>query len=165
AGIDYKGFIFLGVMNVESDPFVIEYNVRLGDPEAECILPLIESDFVELLLATYQGKLKDALLEIDDRQAISVMMVSGGYPGDYAKGKVISGLEATKECVVFHASTSIDVETQEVKSIGGRVLAFTAVDYSLEAARKIVYENVKKVTFQDAAYRTDIGSDVLAYKA
>lgn len=164
-GIDYKGFIFLGLMNVESDPFVIEYNVRLGDPETECVLPRIESDFVELLLATYQGNLQDVTLEIDDRPAITVMMVSGGYPGNYAKGKTITGLEATKECVVFHAGTSIDVETQLVKSIGGRVLAITAMDYSLEAARKTVYENVEKVVFQDAAYRTDIGVDILAYKA
>jgi len=165
AGIDYKGFIFLGLMNVESDPFVIEYNVRLGDPETECVMPLIESDLVELLLAAYQGKLNDTVLEIDDRSAITVMMVSGGYPGNYSTGKVISGLAGTKECVVFHAGTSIDVETQKFKSIGGRVLAITAVDYSLEAARKTVYENVEKVVFQDVAYRTDIGADILAYKA
>lgn len=164
-GIDYKGFIFVGLMNVESDPFVIEYNVRLGDPEAECILPRIESDFVELLMAAYQGNLNDVTLEIDDRQSITVMMVSGGYPGKYVKGKAITGLEAVKECVVFHAGTSIDVETQQVKSIGGRVLAITALDYSLEAARKIVYENIEKVVFQDAAYRTDIGADILDYKA
>lgn len=164
-GIDYKGFIFLGLMNVESDPFVIEYNVRLGDPETECVLPRIESDFVALLLAAYHGNLEDITLEIDDRQAITVMMVAGGYPGNYAKGKPISGLAGTKECVVFHAGTSIDVETQQVKSIGGRVLAITAMDYTLEAARKTVYENVEKVVFENAAYRTDIGADILAYKA
>lgn len=164
-GISYKGFVFLGLMNVEGDPFVIEYNVRLGDPETECILPRIQSDFVELLLAAYHGNLNDVVLEIDDRQAITVMMVAGGYPGNYSKGKAITGLAGTKECVVFHAGTSIDVETQLVKSIGGRVLAITAMDYSLEAARKIVYENIEKVVFQDAAYRTDIGSDILAYKA
>jgi len=164
-GIDYKGFIFLGLMNVESDPFVIEYNVRLGDPETECVLPRIESDFVELLLATYQGNLQDVVLDIDDRPAITVMMVAGGYPGNYAKGKPITGLAGTKECVVFHAGTSIDVETQQVKSIGGRVLAITAMDYTLEAARKTVYENVAKVEFEGAAYRTDIGVDILAYKA
>lgn len=164
-GIDYKGFIFLGLMNVESDPFVIEYNVRLGDPETECVLPRIESDFVALLQAAYHGNLEDITLEIDDRQAITVMMVAGGYPGNYAKGKPISGLAGTKECVVFHAGTSIDVETQEVKSIGGRVLAITAMDYTLEAARKTVYENVEKVVFENAAYRTDIGADILAYKA
>jgi len=165
AGIVYKGFIFLGLMNVESDPFVIEYNVRLGDPETECILPRLESDFVDLLMAAFQGNLSEIVLETDDRPAVTVMMVSGGYPGDYEKGKLISGLETTKECVVFHAGTTIDVETQQVKTSGGRVLAVTSLDYSVEAARKTVYANVEKVTFKGAAYRADIGIDILAFKA
>jgi phosphoribosylamine--glycine ligase len=163
-GIIYKGFIFIGLMNVQGDPFVIEYNVRLGDPEAECILPRIQSDLLELLMASWKGELGGQILETDDRHAVTVVMVSGGYPGNYKKGFPVSGLDATKECVVFHAGTSIDVETAGVKTSGGRVFAFTALDYSIESARKTVYKNISKVQFSAASYRKDIGEDLIAYK-
>ncbi|HOI32705.1 MAG TPA: phosphoribosylamine--glycine ligase, partial [Bacteroidales bacterium] len=163
-GIVYKGFLFIGLMNVQGDPFVIEYNVRLGDPEAECILPRIQSDMLSLLKAVWDGNLNEQELETDDRHAVTVVMVSGGYPGNYKKGFKVSGLDATKECVVFHAGTSIDVETAGVKTSGGRVFAFTALDYSIESARKTVYKNVKKVEFKASAYRKDIGEDLMSYK-
>ena len=144
-GFDYKGFIFIGLMNVQGDPFVIEYNVRLGDPEAECILPRIESDLLELLIASWKGELGEQTLDTDDRHAVTVVMVSGGYPGNYMKGFPVSGLDATKECVVFHAGTSIDVETTGIKTSGGRVFALTALDYAIDRARNVVYKNISKI--------------------
>lgn len=163
-GIDYKGFLFIGLMNVQGDPFVIEYNVRLGDPEAECILPRIQSDLLALLMAVWKGNLHEEELETDDRHAVTVVMVSGGYPGNYKKGFPVSGLDSTKECVVFHAGTSVDVETAGIKTSGGRVFALTALDFSIESARKAVYKNVKKVEFTAGAFRKDIGEDLMAYK-
>jgi len=162
--ITYKGFVFIGLMNVQGDPFVIEYNVRLGDPEAECILPRIQSDMLALLLAAWNGNLSDQTLETDDRHAVTVVMVSGGYPAKYKKGFPVTGLDATKECVVFHAGTSIDVDSDGVKTSGGRVFALTALDYAIESARKTVYKNINKVQFSAASYRKDIGEDLIAYK-
>ncbi len=163
-GIDYKGFLFIGLMNVHGDPFVIEYNVRLGDPEAECILPRIETDLLGLFEAVWQGKLGQKVLETDDRHAVTVVMVSGGYPGNYKKGFPVAGLDATKECVVFHSGTSVDVESNGIKTSGGRVFALTALDYSIESARKTVYKNIEKVSFAEASCRKDIGEDLMAYK-
>ena len=116
-GIPFQGFLFFGLMNVNGDPFVIEYNVRLGDPETESILPRIKSDLLEIFLATANGKLSEIKLDIDERTAACVMIVSGGYPGEYVKGKVISGLKSAKKSLVFHAGT--DTLNFEVISAGG----------------------------------------------
>ena len=105
--IDYKGFIFLGLMNREGDPYVIEYNVRMGDPESEVVLPRIKTDFVELMKATAEKRLSEIEIEIDDRTVSTVMLVSGGYPGSYEKGKEITGLDQVKDSVVFHAGTEV----------------------------------------------------------
>lgn len=159
-GIVYKGFIFFGLMNVAGEPYVIEYNVRLGDPEAECILPRISSDFLQLLKGVHHNKLDSQELEIDDRYAVTVMLVSGGYPGKYEKDKPISGFEATQNCIVFHAGTGTDVSHEGVKTAGGRVIAITALDYTLEEARKQAYHNADMIQFENKAFRTDIGLDL-----
>lgn len=162
--VDYKGFIFVGLMNVNGDPFVIEYNVRLGDPETEVVLPRIKSDFLELLNACACQKLDQIKLEFDDRFAVTVMLVSEGYPGDYSKGKPISGLENVNDCVVFHAGTSTDITTGLPKTSGGRVLAVTALDYSLEQARSTALDNAARVTYDGKYFRDDIGLDILKYQ-
>ncbi len=163
-GITYKGFIFFGLMNVAGDPYVIEYNVRLGDPEAECILPRISSDLLELLKGIHHGTLDRQELEIDDRYAVTVMLVSGGYPGKYEKDKPISGFEATRNCIVFHAGTGADVSQEAVKTAGGRVVAITALDYTLEEARQQAYQNAEVIQFENKAIRNDIGLDLLNYQ-
>lgn len=164
-GVSYNGFLFLGLINVAGDPYVIEYNVRLGDPEAECVIPRIESDFGLLLQACANGRLNEAKLVFDDRPAVTVMLVSGGYPGAYTKGKIITGLESINECVVFHSGTSIDVDSQQYKTSGGRVIAVTALDFSVDAARKKAFANIEKIQFEGAYCRKDIGVDLLNYKA
>lgn len=164
-GIAYNGFLFLGLINVGGSPYVIEYNVRLGDPEAECVIPRIESDFGVLLQACANQKLGETKVIFDDRPSVTVMMVSGGYPEAYTKGKIISGLQSINECVVFHSGTSIDVESQQYKTSGGRVIAVTALDFSVDAARKKAYANIEKIQFEGAYYRKDIGLDLLAFKA
>lgn len=164
-GIDYKGFIFIGLMNVDGDPFVIEYNVRLGDPEAECIIPRIKSDMVPLFEAVAKAELSAASLEIDDRSAITVVLTSGGYPGEFEKGKIISGLNTIKDCIVFQAGTGADVQSGGIKTTGGRVVAITSLDYSPEAARRKVYASVGNIAFDGLYYRKDIGLDLLSYKS
>jgi phosphoribosylamine--glycine ligase len=162
--ISYKGFIFFGLMNVQGNPFVIEYNVRLGDPETECILPRIKSDFGALLQACADGTLEDYRLETDDRAAVTVMLVSGGYPGDYSKGKIISGLNAVAGCLVFHAGTSVDVQSGNVKTSGGRVIAVTAMGYTMEEAKLAAVQNACKIRFDGAYFRADIADDLLNYR-
>lgn len=163
-GISYKGFIFFGLMNVKGKPYVIEYNVRLGDPEAECILPRISSDFVDLLEGVAQENLNTKKITIDDRYAVTVVLVSGGYPGNYKKNMPITGFAETKNCIVFHAGTGTDVEHETIKTVGGRVIAITSIDYSFDEARKKAYENAKKIQFEGKYYRNDIGLDLLNYK-
>lgn len=162
--ITYKGFLFFGLMNVTGEPYVIEYNVRLGDPEAECILPRISSDLLQLLKGVHHGKLDRQELEIDDRYAVTVMLVSGGYPGKYEKDKAISGFEATQNCIVFHAGTGTDVSHEGVKTAGGRVIAITALDYTLEEARKQAYHNAGMIQFENKSLRKDIGRDLENFK-
>jgi len=156
--IEYKGFIFFGLMKVNSDPYLIEYNARLGDPETEAIMPRIKSDFFELIEGVARGDLSERELEIDDRPVTSVMLVSGGYPGSYEKGYEISGLDRTKECVVFHAGTKIS--DGKIVTSGGRVLAVSSWGNTLKRALEGTYRNAKLIKFTDIYYRKDIGFDL-----
>jgi phosphoribosylamine---glycine ligase len=157
-GIEYKGFIFFGLMNVSGDPYVIEYNARLGDPESEVIIPRIRSDLFELMEGVATGTLAERTLEIDDQYVATVMLVSGGYPGSYAKGHEISGLDRVKEALVFHAGTKLS--DGKVVTSGGRVLAVSHHGRSLKEALAGAYSNARAITFKDIYYRTDIGFDL-----
>ena len=157
-GIAYKGFIFFGLINVEGEPFVIEYNARLGDPESEVIIPRIKSDLFELIEGVAKGDLADRQIEIDERFVTTVMMVSGGYPGNYEKGKPIHGLDLTGECVVFHAGTR--KEGEQVVTSGGRVLAVSSWGSTKEEALGRSYRNAGILHFDSSYYRTDIGFDL-----
>ncbi len=158
-GINYKGFIFIGLMNDKGEPKVIEYNCRMGDPETESVLPRIESDFVELLKAVADVKIKDYQLKISDKTAASVMLVSAGYPGEYINGKTITGLENIKESIVFHAGT--DLEDGLVKTNGGRVLAVTTLQNNLFEALQQATADAGRVYYDGATFRKDIGFDLL----
>ena len=158
-GIPYQGFLFFGLMNIKGDPFVIEYNVRLGDPETEAILPRIKTDLLEIFLATANGDLSGIQLEIDERTAACVMLVSGGYPGEYAKGKGISGLENVKNSMVFHAGTSN--ENNKTVSAGGRVIAVTSLGQDINSAVNQSLESVSLIKFEDSYFRGDIGKDLM----
>lgn len=160
--IDYCGFIFVGLMNVGGDPYVIEYNARMGDPETQAVLPRIKTDFVELLESAACGTLANKKIEIDTDYSVTLAMVSGGYPGDYVKGKVIKGLDEQKDALVFHAGTKRDNDT--VVTDGGRVLAVTGKGVTLEEARKKAYDGAAFVSWENLFYRSDIGQDLLNYK-
>ncbi len=157
--IDYKGFIFIGLIKVGDDPFVIEYNVRMGDPETEVVMPRLQSDLVELFMAVANGTLANKELTIDPRSAATIMMVSGGYPEAYEKGKPISGLNSVTDSLVFHAGTTL--KDGEVVSNGGRVLAITSYGETHEQAIKKSYQNIAKLHFDTMYFRTDIGFDLL----
>jgi phosphoribosylamine---glycine ligase len=157
-GIEYKGFIFFGLINVNGNPYVIEYNARLGDPESEVIIPRIKSDLFELIEGVAQGNLAERIIEIDDRFVTTVMLTSGGYPGDYEKGKVISGLENIKDSVVFHAGTT--KYDDKVVTSGGRVLAVTSWGTTMKKAMEISYRNAGLLNFEGIYYRKDIGFDL-----
>ncbi len=157
-GIDYKGFIFIGLIKVNNEPYVIEYNVRMGDPETEVVLPRIKTDLVELLKATSRQELNRLKLEIDPRSATTVMVVSGGYPEAYEKGKKISGISDISGSVVFHAGTAI--KDGQVVTNGGRVIAITSLGDDFRMALKKSYQNVEKLSFDRMYYRTDIGFDL-----
>jgi phosphoribosylamine--glycine ligase len=161
-GIDYRGFIFFGLMDVKGEPFVIEYNVRLGDPEAESILPRISGDLVPLMVAAAAGELGALPLDTDDRTAVTVMLVSGGYPGPYTSGKIISGLEDVSGSLIFHAGPGMDKDGQVV-SQGGRVLAVTSLGNTLSDCMQQVYHDILQVSFEGMGYRKDIGQDLLPY--
>jgi phosphoribosylamine---glycine ligase len=158
-GIEYKGFVFIGLINAKGEPIVIEYNVRMGDPETEVVLPRIKSDLVTLFQAVAEGKLDEVSLEIDDRSATTIMLVSGGYPEAYEKEKIISGLETIEDSIVFHAGTKLD--NGNVVSNGGRVLAVTSYGATFQEAIKKSYQNIEKLHFDKMYFRKDIGNDLL----
>lgn len=159
-GIDYKGFVFLGLMNCNGDPYVIEYNVRMGDPETEAVMTRIEGDFTDLLYACADGCLDKVHFAKSEKTAVTVMLVSGGYPEAYQKGKVMTGMNLLKDCVAFHAGTAFNAEGQVVTA-GGRVIAVTAQGSNIMEARVKAYDNVLKIKFEGENHRTDIGLDVL----
>ncbi len=156
--IDYKGFVFIGLINVKGEPIVIEYNVRMGDPETEVVIPRLKTDLVELFQAVANEKLDEIELEIDSRAATTIMLVSGGYPEDYQKGKVISGIENVEDSIVFHAGTKLD--KNEIVSNGGRVLAITSFGENFDEAIKKSYRNIEKLHFDKMYFRKDIGKDL-----
>ncbi len=157
--LDYKGFIFIGLMIVNKEPFVIEYNVRMGDPETEVVLPRIKSDLLEHLHAFAKAELSKQHLDIDPRSATTVMCVSGGYPEAYEKGKEISGLDQVKESIVFHAGTT-HAEEGKLHTSGGRVLAITSFADDFKEALKKSYQNASKLHYDRIYYRKDIGFDL-----
>ena len=157
-GIAYKGFIFIGLIKVDNEPIVIEYNVRMGDPETEAVLPRIKSDLLELFQAVGNETLNEKSLEIDPRYATTVMIVSGGYPEVYEKDKIMTGIEAIKDSIVFHAGTKL-VGT-EIQTNGGRVMALTSFGDSMKEGLAKSFENAKKVNFDGKYYRKDIGFDL-----
>ncbi len=161
-GIDYKGFIFVGIMNVGGEPYVIEYNARMGDPETQAVMPRIKNDIVEMLVAAAKGDLKNKRIEIDEHHAVTVALVSGGYPGEYKTGKSIGGLEKEVEALIFHAGTK--KHNDNVLTDGGRVLAITGKGISLEEARTQVYKTAAQVHWDGLYYRKDIGKDLMNYK-
>lgn len=159
--ITYNGFVFFGLINVKGDPYVIEYNCRMGDPETEVVMPRIKSDILDLFEGVATHTLSERDIQFHDKSAATVMMVAGGYPGEYKKGETIYGLNSITDSMVFHAGTLADGPL--VLSNGGRVLAVTSYGKNLESALERSYESISQISFQDAYYRRDIGKDVLEH--
>ena len=156
--IEYQGFIFIGLIKVKDEPFVIEYNVRLGDPETEVIIPRLKTDLLDIFVATAAQRLNKIKVEFDHRSAATVMLVSGGYPEDYEKGKVISGIKLVKDSIIFHAGTHL--EDSSVHTNGGRVLAVTSYGNTFREAVNQSYKSIEKVKFENMYFRKDIGFDL-----
>jgi phosphoribosylamine--glycine ligase len=158
--IDYRGFIFFGLINVDGDPYVIEYNCRMGDPEAESVIPRIQNDLVDLFLAVSGQKLEKELIQTDPRFTSTVMMVSKGYPDHYEKGKEITIKESISDSILFHAGTKTDPATGKTVTNGGRVIAVTSFGNSMKDALSVSYKNATKIEFEGKQYRKDIGFDL-----
>lgn len=158
-GVDYRGFIFFGLMNDGGEPYVIEYNVRMGDPETEVVIPRLKTDILDLFEATARGTLADCHFELDERYCTTVMLVAGGYPGSYEKGNVIHGISEVNDSILFHAGTK-RVDGEAVTN-GGRVMAVSSFGEKMEDALQQSYENVSKISFKEMYYRRDIGQDLL----
>jgi phosphoribosylamine--glycine ligase len=156
--IPYNGFVFFGLINVGGEPMVIEYNARMGDPETEAVMLRIKSDFVDLLIGAAEGTLGTKTIEIDSRSAVTVMLVSGGYPGSYEKGKVISGLDQIDGSIAFHAGTSF--KEGKVCTDGGRVIAVSSYGQNMNDALAFSYKNAAKLSFDGMYYRKDLGFDL-----
>ena len=156
--IDYKGFIFIGLIKVGNDPKVIEYNVRMGDPETEAVLPRVKNDLAELFNHVGNQTLDQVELDLDPRTAVTVMTVAGGYPEAYDKGDVIKGIDTVEDSIIFQAGTTL--KDGEIVTNGGRVLAVTSFGDNFKEALETSYKNVKKITFKDMYYRTDLGFDL-----
>jgi len=159
--IDYRGFIFFGLMIVENSPYVIEYNCRLGDPETEAILPLINNDIVEMFLSLKNQSLNNININIAPAYSATIVLASKGYPENYEKGKQITGIEDISDSIIFHAGTKLD--NSKLLSNGGRVIAITSIDNTLQNALNKSYTNAKKIQFENKYYRQDIGKDLLQY--
>jgi phosphoribosylamine--glycine ligase len=159
-GINYVGFIFIGLMSMDGEPYVIEYNSRMGDPETEVVLPRIESDFVELMLATGKGNLDTYELKISNQTAVTVMLVAEGYPGDYAKGKVMTGFDDVNDSLLFHAGTKKN-DNGDLVSNGGRLLAITSFGNNVKEAVTKSLNNAEKIQYEGKYYRKDIGYEFL----
>ncbi len=157
--MDYRGFLFIGLISVKGEPFVIEFNCRMGDPETEVVMPRLKSDLLDLLEGVATQTLSERDVVFDPRTAVTVMMVSGGYPEKYEKGKTIYGLNAVEDSIVFHAGTSSDGPA--VMSAGGRVLAVTSFGKDIEDALVKSYENISRIEFEGAYFRKDIGFDLI----
>ncbi|HNW96945.1 MAG TPA: phosphoribosylamine--glycine ligase [Bacteroidales bacterium] len=160
-GIEFVGFIFVGLINVNGEPYVIEYNVRMGDPETEVVLPRIKTDILEIFKAVAEKKLNEQDMEINPDYAVTVMLVSHGYPGNYAKGKLVTGCEDIKNSLVFHAGTTF--KDEDVVTNGGRVIAVTSLHKEMKSALNISFQNADKINFEGKYFRKDIGADLMKF--
>jgi len=158
--IPYVGFIFIGLMKVGDEPFVIEYNCRMGDPETEVVIPRIKTDLLELFEGVANQTLDEVTLEVDDRTAVTVMLVADGYPGNYEKGKLITGFDEVEDSLVFHAGTKFQADTGNIITNGGRVIAVTSVGANMNNALGKSYRNIRHIEFEGKYYRKDIGNDL-----